>query len=354
MLKIKLTDKRFIGENQPCFIIAETGINHNGDMALAKRMIDAAKDCRVDAVKFQTFKAEEFISDRNQTYTYRTQGRIVRESMYEMFKRYEFNKKEFAELAGYCRKKRIIFLSTPQNLPDLEVLLEIGIPAVKVGSDDLTNIPLLEAYAKVGLPMIVSTGMAYLPEISAAVKTISRFNRELALLHCVSSYPAELKEVNLCRLGSLKLKFPGTVIGYSDHTMGAIVPFAAAAMGAKIIEKHFTLDRDLLGPDHRFSAEPGELKVLVAGIRDIERAFGEPEFRPSANEQKMRLSCRRSVVAARNILKGSLITMNDLVFKRPGIGIPPGQVNSVVDRKALVNIAKDHLIRKEEISKNAG
>ncbi len=198
-MKIKI-GKKSVSNDSPVFIIAEAGINHNGSMKIAKKMIDAAKDCGVDAIKFQTFKTDDFVSDKKEMYEYVSQGSVVKESMYEMFKRYEFQKKDFCEISKYCAKKNIIFFSTPQNESDLNVLLDIGIPVVKIGSDDLTNLPLLEKYAKVNLPVIISTGMAYVNEIDEAVRTIFSINKKLLILHCISSYPANPVELNLLNI----------------------------------------------------------------------------------------------------------------------------------------------------------
>lgn len=348
MKTINISGRR-VGADHPCFIIAEVGINHNGDVSIAKKMIAIAKECGVDAVKFQTFKANEFVSDKKQTYTYESKGRKVTESMYEMFKRYELTAAEFATLARYCRRKEIVFFSTPQNISDLDILLRIGIPAIKVGSDDMNNLPLLRDYARRGLPIFISTGMSYLTEVAESVELISRHNRKIGILLCVSSYPADLSEVNLNRLHTLRSHFPDAVIGYSDHTQGILAAVGAVCLGAKIIEKHFTLDKNMPGPDHRFSADPGELMELVTACRNMEEALGTQEYNPSRNELKMRRLCRRSIVARNDIKKGSIIAEEDVDFKRPGWGMPPKEIDGVIGRQAMANIEKDQIIKKGDI-----
>ena len=332
---------REMGKNCPCFIVAEAGINHNGDLETAKNMIDVAKECGVDAIKFQTFKAKEFVSDKNETYTYVSRGRSRTESMFEMFQRYEFASEEFKELSRYCHEKSIIFFSSPQNISDLELLLKIGIPAIKVGSDDLTNIPLLENYASRKLPVIISTGMSYLHEVAESVTAIEKITDEIVILLCVSSYPADFLEVNLNRIHTLKTAFPGKIVGYSDHTLGISTAIGAVTLGANVIEKHFTMDRNLPGPDHHFSADPEELCMLVREIRNIEAALGSSDLKPSLKEEEMRLLCRRSAVASNDIRKGAIINESDIAIKRPGSGIPPKNLNYIIGRKAKQIIKKD-------------
>lgn len=347
-MKIKIGE-RLVGEDEPVFIIAEAGINHNGDLDTAKKMIDAAANCGADSVKFQTFRANEFVSDEKATYEYETQGEKVKESMLEMFKRYEFNKEDWNELAEYCKEKGVIFFSTPQNLSDLELLLEVGVPAIKVGSDDLVNLPLLEAYSKKGLPVIISTGMAYAEEVREAVETIKKNNRELAVLHCVSSYPAELGDVNLRKMKTLEKEYPEIVVGFSDHSEGTTASIAAVALGAKIIEKHFTLDKGMRGPDHRFSADPAELKLLVDGVRGAENALGASEIGPTEKEDKLRKLCHRSIVAAKNIGRGEEITEGCLEMKRPGDGLSPKHISELIGKTAQKSLKKNQKITLEDV-----
>jgi len=348
MKQIKIGN-RLIGEECPCFIIAEAGINHNGDISIAKKMIDLAVDCGVDAVKFQTFTAKEFISNEDEIYEYKSEGKTVKESMLKIFERNEFSEEEWREIADYCKKKKVIFFSTPQNLSNLEVLLKIRVPTIKVGSDDLINLPLLEEYSKKGLPMIISTGMAYLSEIDEAIRIIKKNNKELAVLHCVSSYPAEFEELNLRKINTLKKAFPGCVIGFSDHSKGTMAGIVAVILGAKILEKHFTLDKNMPGPDHWFSADPKELKDLVKGVRNIEKSLGSSEIKPVEKEIEMRGICHRSIVASQSIKKGEILTKENITMKRPGTGLAPKFIDFIVGRKAKQDMRKGELITLENL-----
>lgn len=343
--------KRLVGDGQPCFLVAEVGINHNGDIGLAKQMIDVATECGVDAVKFQTFKADEFVGSTGESYTYRSQGKEVTESMYEMFKRYEFSREEWEIILAYCKDRDITFFSTPQNPSDLDFILSlVKLPAIKVGSDDLTNLPLLRYYAAKGLPMIVSAGMATLGEIEDAVNTIrGAGNEDLIILHCVSSYPADADEVNLKRIKTIEQAFH-VIVGFSDHTIGSVAAVGAVALGAKVVEKHFTLAKDLPGPDHWFSANPEELRKLVDDVRFVEKALGSSVITPTQKEWGMRNIARRSIVAKRDIDKGDIISEDMLTLKRPGIGLPPKFIEHVLGKEARVFIKKDELIDFSKVS----
>lgn len=352
MNKIKINDYKYIGENEPCFIIAEAGINHNGDINIAKKMIDAAKECEVDAIKFQTFKAEEFISNKNETYTYKSQGKEITESMYEMFKRYEFTKEEWIEIANYCRKKNIIFFSTPQNPSDLDFLMEIvDLPIIKVGADDLTNLELMSYYASKDKPMIISAGMAYISEIEDAVEVIRKENNnKLVILHCVSSYPAEPQEVNLRKMNTIKQAFQ-VITGFSDHTIGTTSAVGAVTLGAKIIEKHFTLDKNMVGPDHWFSSDTKEIKKLVNDIRYIEKALGSTQVKPTRKEMEMRKVARRSIVAKKDISEGTIINRELIEYNRPGNGLPPKFVQYIIGKKSTKHLNAKEAITLDSISK---
>lgn len=336
--------KRKIGENFPCFIIAEAGINHNGDLNIAKKMIDVAVESGVDAIKFQTFKAKEFVNNEKEIYEYESQGKKVKESMLKMFKRYEFNENDWRAISQYCKKRGIIFFSTPQNVSDLNLLLRIGVPAIKVGSDDLVNLPLQKQYSKKGLPMIISTGMAYLSEVDEAVRVIRDNNKKLAILHCVSSYPADFEELNLRGIETLKKAFPYCVIGFSDHSWGITAALTAVSLGAHILEKHFTLNRNMSGPDHRFSSDIEELKALVEQVRNVEKSLGASDIKPTINEMKMRNLAHRSLVASGDIRKGEKFTARNMTVKRPGTGLPPKFFDVVLGKKAAKTIKKNELI----------
>lgn len=328
------------------YVIAEVGINHNGDLALAKQMILAAKDCGANCVKFQTFKAEEFVSDSKQTYTYSSQGKEITESMLEMFKRYEFSKEEWIEIVSFCKENEIEFCSTAQNFSDLVFLNSIcDLPFIKVGSDDLTNIELMKKYAKFGKRMIISAGMAYAFEIEDAVEAIrSVGNENITVLHCVSCYPTMPDEVNLKKIPAIREAF-GIDVGYSDHTIGSSAAVGAVCFGATIIEKHFTLDKDMPGPDHWFASDVADLRQYVLDIRSIEKAIGSSILKPTKKEMGMRDLARRKIVASRDIEIGHIISQSDLTFKRAdGEGLAPKDIDFIIGRKLKAGLLKNDLI----------
>lgn len=326
------------------FIIAEIGINHQGSVAVAEKMIDAAHAAGADAVKLQAFKADEFIADKKQTYTYESKGKKVTEPMYNMFKRYELSERDFRILFAYAKKKKILCFATPQNISDMRMLLRLKAPLLKVGSDDLTNLPLIAAYARTKLPVIISTGMADLSDIEDAVNVFRKVgNGKLVVLHCVSSYPAEAHELNLLRINTISKKF-GVMTGFSDHSNGSVAAICATALGAKVIEKHITLNKAMPGPDHHFSADPAELKELILGVRAMEQAPGNGNIIPSAKEKKMRILARRSIVAARDIEKGENITAGMIEYKRPGSGLMPKYTDLVVGKRTKRALKSGELI----------
>lgn len=343
-------EDHFIGDGQSCFIIAEIGINHNGNIDTAKQMIDAAKQCGVDAVKFQTFKPEEFVSDPKETYTYHSQGKKVTESMLEMFKRYEFTENEWKDIFHYCKQKKLLFFSTPQNRSDLDLLLSIvDLPLIKVGSDDLTNLPLLKYYASKKIPIIISTGMANLCEIEDATEAVRHTgNDKLIVLHCVSSYPTDPKDVNLRKMATIKQAFQ-VIVGFSDHTVGVAAATAAVSLGAKVVEKHFTMDKNMPGPDHWFSSDASELRILVDSIRFVEKALGSPVVTPTEKEKKMKKIARRSIVAKKEIPKGSIVTEDMIAVKRPGIGLPPKFIEYIIGKRSINDIGENELITFDKI-----
>ena len=337
--------ERLIGDSHPPFIVAEAGINHNGDIDLALKMIDVAIEAGVDAIKFQTFKAEEFCGDPNQMFTYTSQGERVTESMMDMFSRYEFSADQWVEIRKYCDQVGILFFSTPQNVTDLELLLEIGISAIKVGSDDLTNIPLLKQYALSGLPMIISSGMADIADCHNALDAIGAFDgHQTILCLCTSEYPTPPEDVNLRKLKTLKSAFPGVVMGFSDHTKGALASSLAVTLGACFFEKHFTLDQSLAGPDHWFSENPISLNVWCESIRQSSVMMGSSIVRPTKAELKMRTLARRSIVALNDIAKGDLLSTFNIGLRRPGSGLSPVLFDNVINRAASRNIKKGELL----------
>ena len=342
---------RIIEKNSEPFIIAEAGINHNGDMNLAKKMIIAAKAAGVDAVKFQTFRTEEFIQDKKEMYTYQSQGVEVTESQYKMFKRTEFSAEEWRELKRFCDEQDIVFLSTVSGIKGLELLLQIGIDAIKVGSDDFVNIPLLSKYEAYGLPMIVSCGMAMEEEIAAALRTLRvKEGHPICLMLCTSEYPTPAKDVNAKKLLTISEKFPDVIPGLSDHTQGSTAAIIATAYGAKVFEKHFTLDHNFPGPDHWFSADPEELKSWVGGIKISYEMLGNPELQPTEAEVKQRNVMHRSITAMADIKAGDILTDKNIVLLRPGNGIGAIHWKDIIGKRVRRDISSGTKLVWEDIN----
>ena len=337
-----------VGLHQPVFIIAEAGVNHNGSLSLAKKMIDAAKSAGADAVKFQTFKTEELVT-RNAPKAGYQKKTAPGESQFEMLKRLELKESRFKELFAYCRKKGIMFLSTPFDFQSAEFLYKLGVEAFKIGSGDMTNTSLLLKVAGYKKPIILPTGMADLREISEAIQAIySTGNKRLILLHCTSNYPTRHRDVNLKAMDTLRRCF-SVPVGYSDHTIGIEVSIAAAARGACVIERHFTLDRDLPGPDHKASMEADEMKKMISSIRNMEKALGNGVKAPQRSEIEIKKVARKSIIAACRIPRGTKLTLDMLSIKRPGSGIEPGYLNRLVNKKTRVEIKKDQILTWEKV-----
>ncbi len=341
---------RKIGGDEPIFIIAEAGVNHNGSLDLAKKLIDSAAGAKADAVKFQTFKAEDVVSPHAPKAEYQKHTTDASESQLEMIKKLELSIQDHRELIAYARYKKIIFLSTPFDERSVDLLIELGVPLIKIGSGEITNHPFLRYISKKGIPIILSTGMSTLEEVAETVSVIKNAGcKSLTLLHCTSNYPARVDDCNLAAMKTManELNLP---VGYSDHTLGIAIPIAAAALGACVIEKHFTLDKNLMGPDHKASLEPDELKEMVKSIRVVERALGSPVKAPVEAELEVRDVARRSIVAKVDISKGTAITMDMLAFKRPGTGLSPKNASLVIGKTAKRIIYKDDMIKTEYIT----
>lgn len=337
-------DSYKIAPGQATFIIAEAGVNHNGDMEMAKRLIDVAADSGAHAVKFQTFKAKNLVTQTARKASYQMQNTTASESQFDMLQRLELLPGMHQTLQAHAREKGILFLSTPFDEESADLLDALGIPAFKVSSGELTNLPFLRHLAGKKKPIILSTGMATLGEVEAALDVIQQSGQsDIIVLHCVSTYPTPPQEVNLNAMLTLQKAF-GLATGYSDHTLGIAIPFAAVAKGALVIEKHFTLDRSLPGPDHSASLEPDELRAMVAGIRQIEAALGDGRKVPAPSERDTRQVARKSLVAARDIQPGAVLGADDIVMKRPGTGIPPAHLVYVIGRRAQRLIPADSLI----------
>lgn len=337
-----------IGKGNPVFIIAEAGVNHNGDISKAKELIDAAVEAGVDAVKFQTFNTDKLTTKKAPKADYQNETTDKNESQYDMLKKLELSKEEHIILKEYCEKKNINFMSTPFSFDTVDLLEEIGIDIYKIGSSDTNNLPLLKCIAQKNKPIILSTGMSTLTEVSEAVDTIlNTGNDKLVLLHCVSNYPAEYENINLKAMDTMKNAF-NIETGYSDHTLGIEVPVAAAARGAALIEKHFTLDKNMKGPDHKASLNPKELKNMVQSIRNIETSLGNGIKEPTQNEKENKKTIRKSIVVNKNKNKGELINKEDIDIKRPGIGIAPKFFKIITGMKLTKKVKEDQLLTWED------
>ncbi|MEI9897623.1 MAG: N-acetylneuraminate synthase [Chthoniobacter sp.] len=339
---VRLPDRE-IGPDRPVFIIAEAGVNHNGDLALARRLVDAAVEAGADAVKFQAFKAEEVVSVGAAKAEYQVATSGGGESQLDMVRKLELSAAAFRELQTYCTQRGILFLATPFDFGSVDLLAEMNVPLFKISSGEVTNLPFLEYVAGQGKPLILSTGMCFLGEVDEAVRLLQRAGvEELVLLHCTSNYPTRPEDVNLRAMQTLGAAF-GLPVGYSDHTTGIAVSLAAAALGACVIEKHFTLDRTLPGPDHQASLEPAELTAMVRGIRTIEAALGDPIKQRVASEDGVAQVARRSLVASRDLAAGTVLTRDLIAIKRPGTGLQPALLAHLLGRKLRVDVAYDQL-----------
>jgi N,N'-diacetyllegionaminate synthase len=326
------------------YIIAEAGVNHNGSLERAKKLVDIAVEAGADCVKFQTFVAASIVSKNAGMADYQKENTGVDESQYAMLKRLELKFEDFAVLKNYCEERKIAFLSTAFDFASIAFLASLPLSQWKIPSGEITNLPYLIRVAETRKPVILSTGMAEMAEIQDAVRVLrAHGTTELTLLHCTTEYPAPFAEVNLRAMETLKQTF-GAAIGYSDHTTGIEVPIAAVALGATMIEKHFTSDRTLEGPDHKASLEPAELKEMVRCIRNIEKALGSSDKRPGPSEIKNKAVARKSILAKRAIKQGEVFTEENLDVKRPGTGISPMRWFEVLGKTAVRDFAEDEMI----------
>jgi N,N'-diacetyllegionaminate synthase len=324
---------RIVGCGAPCIIAAEAGLNHNGDLRLAHQLIDAAADAGADAIKFQNYRTEDFLKDSSLTYEYVSEGRTVVESQYDMFKRCEVSQDWLLELREHCDRRDLIFFSTPTGEDGVAALVDAAAALLKNGSDYLVHLPLIRCMARTGLPTVLSTGMATLAEIDEAVTAFRQEGgKDLILLHCTSSYPTPSEDVHLPKIPALAAAFD-CLVGFSDHTWGTTAASGAVALGACFVEKHFTIDRTLPGPDHRFSSDPVEFKALVQEIRSLERCLKPAPVGPTASESASRRDFRLSCVAGRDLPAGHDVTEADVVFRRPGTGLPPKALITLIGRR---------------------
>jgi N,N'-diacetyllegionaminate synthase len=339
---------------QSTFIIAEAGVNHNGSKDIAMKMVDVAVNAGADAVKFQTFKADKVVTTNADKARYQIENTGTSESQVEMLRRLELSPNDHKDLIAYCRQKNISFLSTPFDEESADMLDDLGMDIFKISSGEITNKPLVQHISSKKKSIILSTGMSYLGEVENAISWIDEIwntmdtKPQLSVLHCVSGYPAIVEDINLRALKTMEVAF-GLPVGYSDHTMGTEITIAAVAMGAKVIEKHFTLDRDMKGPDHKASLEPEELETMVTAIRNVERAMGNGIKKPAKRENDLKKSVRRSLVAAKEIKAGETISPGDIVIKRPGTGIPAKFKDNVVGMKSGNNISVDSVIKWKDL-----
>jgi N-acetylneuraminate synthase/N,N'-diacetyllegionaminate synthase len=377
MRKVKIGN-RLVGDGEPAFVVAEVGVNHNGNLGLALKLVDTAKEAGADGVKFQTWKTEEIVTEDVAKPKY--QKTSAGQSQYEMLKKLELSDDVFRQVAEYSRSIGITFLSTPEGEACTDFIDELGVPAFKIGSADLTNHPHLTYIAKKKKPIILSTGMATLEEVKEAVKVIeSTGNNKIILLHCTSNYPASLESVNLRAMTTLKKEFR-VPIGYSDHTIGIGVAIMATLLGASVIEKHFTLNKEFPGPDHKASLEPPELKEMIKGIRvaernrvaestlgkkmreistkvaverkileGIERILGQASKKPTRSEEEMIRLARKYIVAKEEIRKGEVITSKMLAIKRSGGGLEPKHLDEIIGKKAKMRIGKDETVTFDKV-----
>ncbi|APQ17353.1 N-acetylneuraminate synthase [Maribacter hydrothermalis] len=328
-------------------IIAEAGVNHNGDISLAKKLIDAASDAGVDYVKFQTFNSKKLVSKSAQKADYQKENTNDKgKSQLKMLQKLELSKEDHLVLIQHCKERSIKFLSTAFDLDSIDFLNELKIDLWKVPSGEITNLPYLRKLGGLGKPVIISTGMAEMSEIEDAINVIvssGTKKEEITVLHCNTEYPTPMHDVNLTAMNTIKEVF-NVPIGYSDHTLGVEVPTAAVALGATVIEKHFTLDKTMDGPDHKASLEPNELKAMVTAIRNIEKALGNGVKAPSPSEAKNKSIARKSIVANKNISKGELFNESNITVKRPGTGISPMKWDDIIGTAATKNYKADELI----------
>ena len=341
---------RTIGPGHPCFVIAEAGVNHNGSVDRALQLIDAAAEAGADAVKFQTFNASRIATKDAAQAAYQMRNLGRQQSQLEMLTQLELSDSAHETLVSHCRERGILFMSTPFDELSADLLLNLGVEIYKLPSGEMTNLPFLKYVASKRRPLIVSTGMCSLGEVEEAVSTIESIDgSEFVLLHCVSNYPADPADVNLRAMATMRAAF-GRAVGYSDHTMGIEVGVAAVALGACVLEKHFTLDRSLPGPDHKASLEPTELVQLITSIRTVESALGTGIKQATAAEKETARAARKSLVTIAEIPAGTTLTPDLIAIKRPGTGLPPAMKPYILDRCTATTLPAGHILRMEDVA----
>lgn len=347
---IKVGDKMIGGDNQ-IFLIAEAGVNHNGSLSIARSLIDVAVDSGVDAIKFQTYKTERLILQSTEKAIYQQSNVDKEETFYEMLKKYELTEGDFKILKEYCDAKGLLFLSTPFDSSSLELLENLNVPAYKIGSGDMNNFPLIKLICSNGKPILLSTGMATLEEVKESVKFIKNNSvEEIVIFQCTTSYPTKLEDVNLNVIDLYKNEFPNEIIGFSDHSQGITASIGAAAKGVKVIEKHFTLDKGMEGPDHKASLDPMELRKWVSEIRNLEKALGSNKKILIKSEVELSKIARKSIVSIKDLKKGEILSEDNIGIKRPGTGISPKEFEKIIGHSINKDILKDSVIFWEDVN----
>lgn len=344
MKEISINGKK-IGPKSPIFLVAEAGVNHNGKLNLAKKMIDIAIEAKVDAIKFQTFSTEKLLLKTTPKIKYQKENEEDQENFYDMLKKYELTIEDFKILKNYCKEMGLIFLSTPFDEISVKWLEDLNISVFKIGSGDMNNFPLLKLICSKKKPIFLSTGMATLEEVIESVNFIKSNNIEdIVIFQCTTNYPANYEEINLNVIDTYRKVFPNNIIGFSDHSLGFEASIGAAAKGVKVIEKHFTINKEMDGPDHKASLNPRELKEWVKHIRNLEKSLGDNKKFPSKNEQEIAKIARKSIVTIRDIKKGDVLTAQNIDIKRPGTGIPPKFFEEIIGKKVKDDITKDSVL----------
>ena len=328
------------------FIIAEIGVNHNGSVELAKKMIKSASECGVDAVKFQTFNSEDLVTENAKTASYQEKN-TNENSQLKMLKKLELTFDNFKELNEYALKNNVMFISSPFDIKSVDLLEKLDVPLYKLGSGELTNFELIDYVQKTGKPIIISTGMATLDEIKETYDFIENKDN-LIILHCITGYPTSFKEANLNFIKTLQKEFD-VPIGFSDHSPGIELPIAAVALGACVVEKHFTLDKNLEGPDHKASLNPKEFKAMVDAIRNVEVAMGDGVRKFSDNEEEIKKVARKSIVLNQDVKKGTVLQREMLSIKRPGTGIPPKFINDIIGKEIIEDLKSGTVVLWENL-----
>lgn len=351
MSKERITIGRHqIGKDQPCYIIAEAGVNHNGDLALALELVRKAKEIGADCVKFQTFKAEKVVTPKAPKANYQLKLTPTKESQFDMLKALELGKSDYDEIIALCKELEIQFLSTPYAKDDADFLISLGVDAFKIASGQIVELDFLKYVASLGKPMIISTGMATLSEVYEAVKTIlATGNEDLVVLQCTTNYPSNIEEANVLAMNNMGNALD-VQVGYSDHVPNNYACYAAVALGARVIEKHFTLDNEMNGPDHKASLNPQNFKEMIDGIRSVEASLGNGVKDPSPSEVLNTANMRRSMVLNKAVKSGHILTSEDIDMKRPATGMAPQLLSRVVGRQVVLDLEENTVLHEKHLA----